>query len=180
MNTWIVLLRGINVGGKNRLPMKSLASLLEDIGFSDVRTYIQSGNVVLRSEERDPARLCNLVGKAIAKNFGFEPGVQALTAPELQSIIAANPFPDAVSEPSSLHVSFPRAAPAADLDAMRALATPSEKFAVTASAFYLHAPDGIGRSRLAASVEKLLGTEATGRNWRTVTRLAEMAGAVRA
>ncbi len=177
MNTWIVLLRGINVGGKNRLPMKSLVSLLQGEGCSDVRTYIQSGNVVLRSQHTNRVVLCDRIGEAISGAFGFAPAVQALTASELQSIIAANPFPDAVNEPRSLHVTFPSAAPAADLEAMRAMAAPSETFVLTESALYLHAPDGIGRSKFAANVEKLLGVEATARNWRTVMKLAELAGA---
>ncbi len=175
MNTWIVLLRGINVGGRNQLPMKALVALLESVGCSDVSTYIQSGNVLLESQETNRAVLCDRIAAAIAEQFGFAPRVQAMTVSELRSIAAANPFPDAVSEPKSLHVSFLSGTPEADLDAMRAIAAPSEAFVLTESAFYLHAPQGVGRSRLAANVETLLGVEATARNWRTVTKLVEMA-----
>ncbi len=175
MATWIALLRGINVGGRNILPMKELVRDLESLGLEDVRTYIQSGNAVFRAAGEEPSGLGEKIAATIEKRHGFRPQVLLLAAGELQDAIAANPFPEAEAEPKSLHLSFLAAPPPApDLEALRAVKSPTERFHLTDRVFYLHAPDGIGRSKLAAKVEKRLGVPITARNWRTVSKLRQM------
>lgn len=177
MTTYIVLLRGINVGGKNLLPMKDLIRLLERHGMRDVRTYIQSGNVVVR-HAGTKAGVETIAGTAIEKAFGFRPELIVLTAADLDRVIARNPFPTAAEVPVSLHVMFLRSVPRQpELKALDALKAPGERFALKEKAFYLHAPDGIGRSKLAARIEKALGVAGTARNWRTVMQLEAMARA---
>ena len=111
MATWIALLRGINVGGKNPLPMKSLGSVLEGLGCTDVRTFIQSGNVVFCRPRVSPASFGRQIAVSVKKEHGFEPRVLVLPAAKLEEIVAANPFPNAVSDPKSLHVFFLAKAP---------------------------------------------------------------------
>lgn len=169
---WIALLRGINVGGRNRLPMAELRALFEAAGCDEVRTYIQSGNVVLAAAERDRAALAERLADAIAEAKGFRPAVMLLTAAELAAARDGNPFPDAAAEPRSLHLWFLAADPAGvDLSPLDEVRAPNERFELRGRVFYLHAPDGIGRSKLAERVERKLGVEATARNWRTVEAL---------
>lgn len=176
MNTWIALLRGINVGGNNILPMKELRGLLENLGLSDVRTYIQSGNCVFRSDAKSPGDLSNQIATAIEKQFGFHPPTLVISRDELAATIDANPFPD--GDPKTVQLSFLfEPARNADLDTLEALKVPSEQFNLTDKVFYLHAPDGIGRSKLVEKVGKCIPVEMTGRNLRTALKLLEMASA---
>jgi uncharacterized protein (DUF1697 family) len=176
MKTWIALLRGINVGGHNILPMKELRALLETEGFVDVRTYIQSGNCVFGASESDAETLADLITERIEQNFGFRPAVLVLEKPDLDRAIADNPFAEHADDPKTIHLSFLKERPTSpDLEALRALQASSEHFELTQTVFYLHAPDGIGRSKLAAQVEKKLGVQTTARNLRTVLKLAELA-----
>jgi uncharacterized protein (DUF1697 family) len=176
LTTWIALFRGINVGGNRILPMNELKALLEDIGCKHVETYIQSGNVVLEHSRADANLLARLISKAVQDSHGFEPKVLLITIEELEKIVRSNPFPDAEDDPKSLHVNFLATEPAsAAVDAMNDIKAASESFSLIGNAFFLHAPDGIGRSRLAAKAEKLLGVSATGRNWRTVMKVLAMA-----
>jgi len=178
MTIYVALLRGINVGGHNKLPMQDLRDILAALGCEDIKTYIQSGNAVFRSDD-DQARLSSKIDAAVAEKFDFTPQVLLLTFDDYQSILSANPFPDAVNNPKSLHVSFLDEIPTApDLNALNALKSLTENYELVSKAFYLHAPDGIGRSKLAAKVEKCVGVEATGRNWRTTTKLAELAASI--
>jgi uncharacterized protein (DUF1697 family) len=176
VRTWIGLFRGINVGGRNLLPMKELVALLAEEGFDEVRTYIQSGNVVFRSAGSAPALGERILG-AVAGRFGFRPHLLLLSATDLARAASANPYPEACARPQHLHrwflVQAPGAAAARSLEAVRA---PSERFTVRDRVLYLHAPEGIGRSKLAARAEALLGVAGTARNWRTVTQLLELAG----
>jgi uncharacterized protein (DUF1697 family) len=175
--TWIALFRGINVGGHRPLPMKDLTALFEGAGYTDVRTYIQSGNVVFRtvkaaSSQALAARITGLVTAA----RGFEPFVSVLSLRELSAAVTANPFPQADADPKSLHLFFLTAAPrSADIEALHALKVGQESFKLKGKVFYLYTPGGFGKSRLAAAVERLLSVEATARNWRTANRLLEMA-----
>lgn len=176
MKTYVAFFRGINVGGKNILPMKDLVSLLEDIGKANVKTYIQSGNAVFRSEETDTSLLSATIQAAIGKCHGFEPQVLVLELEALERAIASNPFPEAESEPKTLHLLFLAEPPKnPDLDGLERVKRDLERFFLKESVFYLHAPDGIGRSRLAANAERLLGVPATGRNWRTVSKVRTLA-----
>ncbi|MBT8101630.1 MAG: DUF1697 domain-containing protein [Gammaproteobacteria bacterium] len=175
MATWIALLRGINVGGKHLLPMKELAAALEEMGCINVRTYIQSGNVVFERPRSKAPQLAEKIGKTVLKSHGFEPRVLVLTVKELEKAATANPFPEAENEPKTLHLCFLAAKPKSpDLDALEQIKARTESYALVDKVFYLHAPEGIGRSKLAANVEKRLGVDATGRNWRTVTKLLKL------
>ena len=175
MITWIVLFRAINVGGRNVLPMKELAKVLTPLGFSDIRTYIQSGNVVFRSSQRDREALATSIREAVHASHGFRPATILLSAAELAQAIAVNPFPAAAAEPKSLHLYFLAQPPAADLAALNALKASGEAFAIIDKVFYLHTPYGFGRSKLAAGAEKRLGIEITARNWRTANKVLELA-----
>lgn len=170
MNTWIALLRGINVGSNRSLPMKSLVALIEELGGEDVCTWIQSGNVVFR--HADAHGLAERLRDAIAREHGFAPDVLILDATRLRAIAAANPFPEADAAPASVHVFF-LAAPARrpDLDALERHRSGRERYVLGEHALYLHTPDGFGKSRLAERAEKALGVPATARNWRTVGKL---------
>jgi uncharacterized protein (DUF1697 family) len=175
MQTYIALLRGINVGGHHKLPMKELRTLLENLGLQNIRTYIQSGNVVFQGQEKDRSRLAKQISAEIKKDHGFEPDVQLLTAEEMEKAMQSNPFPEGEPEPKSLHLFFLAAVPTQpNLEAIDALRTENERFALIDKVFYLHAPDGIGRSKLAEKFGKYMGVSMTARNWRTVSKIMEM------
>ncbi|RJP74334.1 MAG: DUF1697 domain-containing protein [Ignavibacteriales bacterium] len=176
MNTYIVLFRGINVGGKNILPMKELTAILERLGCKNIRTYIQSGNVVLETGNKNTAQLSKNISAEINKLHRFTPAIQILTLKELEKIVENNPFPEAVNDPKTLHIGFLDSIPKnPGLQKLESLKTATENFQLTDKAFYLHAPEGIGRSKLAANSERLLGVSMTDRNWRTVCKIMEMA-----
>ena len=173
---WIALLRGINVGGRHRVPMAELRELFEGAGCEEVRTYIQSGNVVLAAPRADREELADRLAGAVEEAKGFRPAVMLLTLDGLDAAMEANPFPEATAEPNRLHLWFLAGEPdEAGLDALEAVRAPSERFGLSGRVFYLHAPDGIGRSKLAERVERALGVEATARNWRTVATLHDVA-----
>lgn len=176
MKTYIALFRGINVGGKNALPMKELVAVLEDLGSRNVKTYIQSGNAVFESKEKDAPRLSNKISVEIKKRRGFEPYVLLLELEDIERAITKNPFPEAESDPKALHAGFLASAPEnPNLKTLKSLKRDSERFHLIGNVFYLHAPEGVGRSKLAANAEKLLGVPMTDRNWRTVCKIWEMA-----
>jgi uncharacterized protein (DUF1697 family) len=175
MNTFIALFRGINVGGNHMLPMKELKAVLTQNGCEDVQTYIQSGNVILNSPVSDAAQLARSLSTAVSRSHGFEPRVLVLTRTELERAAAGNPFPAADENPKSVHLFFLDGIPKKpDLKSLDAIKARNEAFALKGRVFYLHTPDGFGTSKLAARAEKLLGVEATARNWRTVTTLLGM------
>ena len=175
VKTYIGLFRGINVVGRRIVPMKNLRLALEEAGCGDVRTYIQSGNVVFRSA-CDAAHLSTQLAAAVSRSHGFEPRVLVRTPAELERAAAGNPFLEADDDPKSLHLFFldtPAKRP--DLRSLEALKTHTERFVLKGRIFYLHTPDGFGTSKLARRVERLLGVDATARNWRTVKTLIAMA-----
>lgn len=182
MSTWVALLRGINVGGANRLPMAELRDELSGLGLEDVTTYIASGNVVFGADD-DPdvdrtAVLADRIGATIEAHHGFRPRVLVLSAGRLRESMEANPFPEAEAEPKTLHLYFLAEQPAGiDASAFDSAAGPTERWELGDRVLYLHTPDGFGRSKLAARVESLLDVPATARNWRTVTRVWELAAA---
>ncbi len=181
MTTCIALFRGINVGGRNMVPMTDLKRLIAAEGCADVRTYIQSGNVIFRSPLDDKTALERRLTAAVASRHGFEPRVLVLTLRELERAAAANPFPAASQHPKNLHLFFLADRPKRpDVAGMQALAIASERFALKGKVFYLYTPDGFGTSKLATGVERHLGVQSTARNWRTVTTLLDMARAERA
>jgi uncharacterized protein (DUF1697 family) len=176
MITYIALFRGINVGGKSSLPMQELVPLLRALGARNVKTYIRSGNAVFQHQDKDRLRLASGINAAIRERFGFEPHVLLLDPEELEQAIVGNPFPEAQSEPSTLHVGFLASAPPnPDLESLASLKKQSERFLLKDALLYLHAPEGVGRSKLAANAERLLGVSMTDRNWRTILKLRDMA-----
>lgn len=176
METYVALLRGINVGNTRSLPMKDLCRILRKLNFTDIQTYIQSGNVVFRANISDRVLASKKISASIEKEFGFAPDVMLLTATELETTISENPFPTTTSDPKAHHVAFmDTAPPSPDLDKLNELKAPGEQFEIRKNCFYLYAPHGIGRSKLAARLEKSLGVPATLRNWRTVGTLLELA-----
>lgn len=177
---WIALLRGVNVGGRRRVPMAPLRAALADAGFTAVRTYVQSGNVVLDDRgDVAPADVARRIARVIDERFDVATAVEVRTREQLAAIVADNPFPEAVATPTALHVAFLSAPvePAALADVDAAAYAP-ERFALRGRALYLHLPDGIGRSPLAQALsERRLGVRATVRNWRTVAALLALADA---
>jgi uncharacterized protein (DUF1697 family) len=172
----IALFRGINVGGNNLLPMTQLVAVLESLGCRNVRTYIQSGNAVFARPAKDSSRLAGKIRAAIRKLRGFEPHVLVLESGELDRSMRDNPFPEGEADPKTLHLGFLDARPSSPrMEELERLKKDSERFRLVGKVFYLHAPEGVGRSRLAASAEKLLGVPMTDRNWRTVCKLRELA-----
>ena len=175
MPTYVALLRGVNVGGARKLPMKELAPALAGLGLEDVVTYIQSGNVVFRAPAGGRAKLVSQVEQAIETAFGLDVTVVLRTPAELAKIVAASPFDE--PEGKNLHVAFldrrPAKAALAKLDPDR---SPPDEFAVVGTEVYLRFPNGSGRTKLGADYfERTLGVRATARNWRTVTKLLELA-----
>jgi len=171
MKTYIALFRGINVGGKNILKMKDLVGLLEALGAQNAKTYIQSGNAVFLSTE-DPSWLSEQISLAIQNRFGFAPHVLVMDQAEFEKAMRNNPYPEAMSNPSSLHLGFLAHPPEhPNLEGLENLKSESEQFNLTDRVFYLYAPEGVGRSKLAANSEKLLGVPMTDRNWKTVCKI---------
>ncbi|CAN5912292.1 DUF1697 domain-containing protein [soil metagenome] len=176
---WIALLRGINVGGHNKLPMAELRELFTGVGCVNVRTYIQSGNVVFKATDADRGELADRLASVIEDAKGFRPSIMLLTRDELEAAAAANPFPEATSEPKTLHLWFLSQAPEApDLETLDKLSTATERYELLGAVLYLWAPDGIARSKLAARAERTVGVEGTARNWRTVEKLRELVSEV--
>lgn len=176
METYVALFRGINVGGKGVLPMRVLVTILEDLGARRIKTYIQSGNAVFQVPKQDSSRLSSRISREIQKRRGFEPRVLLLEPDDIERTIHKNPFPEGATDPVTLHAGFLASAPQKpDLRALASLKTERERFQLIDTVFYLHAPDGVGRSKLAANAERLLGVPMTDRNWRTVCKIREMA-----
>jgi uncharacterized protein (DUF1697 family) len=175
MSTFVALLRGINVGGKNVLPIRELASDLRALGLENVRTYIQSGNAVFEVTGSVSKTLPAKISARIEERHGFRSQVLIRSSAELQTAVDANPFPEAESNPKTLHVFFLASeVPSPDVALLDAAKSPSERFVLGDRVFYLHAPNGVARSKLAANTEKYLGVPVTARNWRIVQKLLEM------
>jgi len=173
--TQIALFRGINVGGKNIIAMQDLKRILEGIGCGNVRTYIQSGNVVFEHPDNATVSAAT-IADALQADADISAAIQVLTPSQLQRAAVENPF--ASAEPKANHLFFlekPSTAP--DLDAIARACKQSEQWSLTDEVFYLHAPEGIGRSKLAAGVERFLGVSVTARNARTVSKLIKIAAA---
>ena len=157
--------------------MKELVVLLEEIGAKNVRTYIQSGNSVFQSAEKNSSKLSKQVAAEIKKRYGFELHVLLLSLEAINTAIAKNPFPEAGADSTSLHLGFLASTPQNPaLERLNSFKKASERFHLSDNVFYLHAPEGVGRSKLAANTEKLLGVPMTVRNWRTVCKIKELAG----
>jgi uncharacterized protein (DUF1697 family) len=176
VTTQVLMLRGINLGGARRVAMADLRALFGDAGYEDVRTYVQSGNVVLSS----PAAAATIQREAaqlISARFGFDVPVVVRSASQLAAVVKRNPLGEAAQDPKRYQVSFLSATLAADkVAALAASATDAERFAAHGRELYSWHPDGVARSKLATALAaRGLGVTATARNWTTVTTLLEMA-----
>ncbi len=172
---YAALLRGINVTGNNKLPMKDLARIFEKAGCSGVQTYIASGNVVFECAT-SVVRVQHAVGAAIEKKFGFNPPLVLRQAADLENVLKKNPFLKAGASENELHVVFLSDELAKEsIEKIERYRVPPDEFAIRGKEIYLRLPNGMGRSKLgSAIVTTTLGVVATTRNWRTVNRLFEM------
>jgi uncharacterized protein (DUF1697 family) len=170
METWIALLRGINVGGNHNVPMKELVKLLEANGFEQVKTYIQSGNVIFQSAGK-PA---DVIGHLIENKFGFKPAVFLLRLDDLKKAATNNPFRS--DDGKAVHFFFLAGDPTSvDFELLDSVKTASEDYRLIEKVFYLYAPEGIGRSRLVDKLGKAIpGVSMTARNLNTINKLIEM------
>jgi uncharacterized protein (DUF1697 family) len=174
MKRRIALLRGINVGPHKRIAMPALRDLLNGAGFEHVRTYLQSGNVVVDSAA-DARELEARLEQLVAEHFGFDVGVIVRTAEQWQAVAQRNPLADVAADPKRYQVTFlARPFEQASLDELAALATDGERFVADGRELYAWHPDGVARSRLWNKLAKL-EVKSTSRNWATVMALAEMA-----
>lgn len=181
MPTHVALLRGINVGGHNKVPMPELRHLMAGLGHTDVATYIQSGNAVFTSQRTGTAKLADELEQAIENRLGVACGVVVITKDELQQVIEANPFPGE-DNPKALHAVFRRAELTDD---ERAKVTEAQERAqakgcrdeavLVGRTMFLHTPDGLGRSELSAQLSRTAASRTgTARNWATVHKLRAM------
>src|ERR1019366_5340695 len=177
MTAMICLLRGVNVGGHNKIKMDVLRALCESLGLCNAQTYIQSGNVVFQYREANPSQLAAKIEDAIEKQHGFRPDVVLRTAAEMRDVIVRNPFAnrDAI-EPNKLAVMFLAHEPEELIqDAVRRIKPEVEELHMLGRELYIYFPDGMGRSKLVPLLSRALKSAGTARNWNTVVKLLEMA-----
>ncbi len=172
MTVWIALLRGVNVGGHNKLKMADFRTTLSERGFGDVQTYIQSGNVILKSDAT-AAEVATEIGSVLKANFEIDVPILVMTLDDLTQAIADNPFDGDLSR-IMLWFCFE---PLGDFDAtgLDALRSADEQAKFTSNLIYLHAPSGIGRSKFAEKIDRMTPTQLTARNLRTAQKLHDMA-----
>jgi uncharacterized protein (DUF1697 family) len=175
----VAFLRGINVGGHNKVAMSDLRELCESLGLSDVRSVLQSGNLVFRGQRLSDAALESRLESASAARLGVSADYVVRTGDELARIVARNPFPEeAKDDPSHLLVMFLKDTPSPkEVDALRAAIKGREVVAGDGKHLYLVYPDGIGSSKLTgALIERILGVKGTARNWNTILKLLVLCG----
>ena len=179
MPTYVALLRGINLGATRRVAMSDLRSLLEGLGYADVRTHLQSGNAVFRAPARSAAAVETAVSRAIAAELGLDVAVVARTAAQLAAVVAADPFGAVAKDPARYLVTFLGAPPPADwLASLDPDSHAPDRLVADGRQLYLWLPGGVHSSRLAKAVAgKRLGSQATSRNWNVVTALTDLAAA---
>ena len=181
MAVLISMLRGVNLGPHKRVKMDALRALYVSLKLRDPQTYVQSGNVIFRSEETDLDALASRIESGIERKFGFQSDVIVRTPSELRDAIARNPFAARPGiEPAKLLVTFLRSHPTAEAcDQLRNLKTEPEEVRIVGREIYTYYPDGMARPKLSwATIERCLKTSGTGRNWNSVTKLLEMAAAL--
>ncbi len=177
MTAIICLLRGVNVGGHNMIKMDALRALCESLGHCSVQTYVQSGNVVFQTSERDPIKIGAKIEAAIEKKLGFRPDVILRTAAEMSEVIARSPFAKRKGiEPNKLIVTFLADEPSAEVKAaVLGLKPDPEEIQMRERELYIYFPEGSGRSKLVPVLSRVLKNKGTARNWNTVVKLLEMA-----
>ena len=168
---WAVFLRGVNVGGHGKLPMAELRKLLPQIGASEVATYIQSGNIVLHHKAQTGGELAELIQQLVSDHFGFAPKVLALRPDALKTLLAEIPRPDGV-EGKNIYIYLTDAIFSPDeINALTIHCTQGETLTQLAGALAVAAPNGIGKSKLAAPLERLLDGRATARNLNSLQKV---------
>jgi uncharacterized protein (DUF1697 family) len=177
MTTYIALLRGINLGSRNKIAMADLRKLLTELGHRDVRTHILSGNAIF-SSRRSPARVATELERAIERRFGFDIAVLIRTRDELAAVVEGNPFPAARREPSHCFAIFVDENPAqARIDALDPATYAPDEVKLGDRVIYAWLPNGVQGSKvLGLLTDKRLGVTTTNRNWNTTTKLLELAG----
>ena len=174
----ISMLRGVNVGGHKMVKMDALCTLYESLGLRDAATYVQSGNVIFRTDGRDLVRLCKRIENGIEKTFGFRSDVILRTPAELRDVIARNPFASRRGiEPKRLAVTFLASDPGQEArDKLLAIKAEPEEVRIDGRELYIYYPNGMARPKLTwPIIERTLKTSGTSRNWNTVTKLLEIA-----
>ncbi|MFY9724209.1 MAG: DUF1697 domain-containing protein [Bryobacteraceae bacterium] len=174
----ISMLRGVNVGGHNKIKMDALRALCESLKLREPQTYVQSGNVVFRTEERDLVMLARRIERAIERKFGFRVPVILRTASEMRDVIARNPFAGRDDiEPSKFAVTFLASRPSDEVRAkVLAIRADPEELHIDGRELYIYFPNGMARPKLSGPlVERTLAIPGTARNWNTVTKLREIA-----
>ena len=174
----ICMLRGVNVGGHNLIKMDALKSLCVSLKLKDPQTYVQSGNVIFKTDEKDLPKLTKRIQDAIDKKIGFRPGVILCTAAELRDVVARNPFAKRSGiEPGKLLVTFLAAGPGKEArEQALAINTDPEELHIIGREAYIYFLNGQGRSKLPwPKIERALQTSGTGRNWNSVTKILEIA-----
>lgn len=175
----ICLIRGINVGGRNMVPMAELRQVCADLGWADVHTYIQSGNLIFRSASA-PRSLEDELERAVERRFGVAASVLVRTAAEWQLYMKNNPYADACRrEPNLVMLALSKALPRSEaVSALRSRASSGERVERVGDALWIHYPAGAGRSKLSPGLlDRFVGSPVTTRNWRTVVKLGELAAA---
>jgi uncharacterized protein (DUF1697 family) len=178
MPVLISMLRGVNVGSHNRIKMDALRALYESLMFADPRTYLQSGNVIFRTKEKNFAALAKKIQSAVEREFGCRTEVILRTTDELKRTIAGNPFAASRQlEPSKILVTFLATEPGPEANsALMALKDYPEELHLKGRELYIYFPNGAGRSKLPwSNLEKLFQTKGTARNWNSVTQMLEIA-----
>ncbi len=182
MKKFVSILRGVNVSGKNLIKMTELADLYRDLGFSSVSTYIQSGNVLFRSENQDdPGNLAAQISNSIKVKFGYGVPVLLRSVEEMAEIIALNPFSESEGYDSTrLHVTFLSGLPDKEfLNSIQTFQYPTDRFFIRGVNVYVYCPDGYGKTKYSNTFfESKLKVSATTRNWNTVEKLYELLGNV--
>ena len=174
--TYIALLRGINVGGKV-LKMADLKEAVAGLGFSDARTYLQSGNMVFRAAEAENGVVAKAISEAIRQHVSMDVTVMVRDAAQWDRIIAGNPYPQADEFPKTVHAFILDQIPEASrIDMLSAKEAGREEWQIVGGTLYLHTPDGFGKSVLGNIIERVLKVPMTARNWNTVRALGELAG----
>jgi len=178
MTVIISMLRGVNLGPHNRLKMEELRALYEALNLRDAQSYVQSGNVIFRSEEKDLNGLARRIEGAIEKQFGFRPPVILRTTAELREVTAKNPFAKRREiEPSKLLVTFLHRDPGEKVrEQVLKINTEPEELRMEGREVYIYFPNGMARPKMKwAAVERVLKTQWTGRNWNSVQNMLQMA-----
>ncbi|TGQ31854.1 DUF1697 domain-containing protein [Mesorhizobium sp. M00.F.Ca.ET.216.01.1.1] len=174
---FVALFSGINVGGNRVVKMAELRSFFEGLGFSDVATYVQSGNTVFRSQKGDAATLTKMIEAAFEKRWGFYSRIMVRDLGWFERLVTENPYPEIAGEPTKLHAyALEREPTSEEIARLAEKCTGPERFEVKGDVLYLHAPEGIGKSVFANLIPRTLKVPGTARNWRTVLTLLEMAG----